>query len=46
MVKGSQAQANCRGGDDILLEKVEVIVCFDNFTWQFSGTWILVAVSK
>ncbi len=29
-VNGSQAQANCNDGNDILLEKVEVMVCFGN----------------
>jgi hypothetical protein len=41
-----QAQANCNVGNEILLVKVEVMVCLANFTWQFSGTWTLVAKSK
>ena len=45
-MNGSHAQANCNGGEEILLVKVDVMVCFENFTRQFSGTWILVAVSK
>ena len=37
---------HCSGGDEILLEKVEFMVCFENFMWQFSETWILVARSR
>ena len=42
----SQAQANCSGGDEILLEKVGVMVCFEDLMWQFSETWIFVAKSR
>jgi hypothetical protein len=45
-VNGSQAQANCNGGEEILLVKMDEMVCFENFTWQFSGTWIFVALCK
>jgi hypothetical protein len=33
-----QAQANSSGQDEILVEKVEVMVCLENFMWQLSGT--------
>ena len=37
-MNGSHDQANWSGGEEILLVKVDVMVCFENFTWQFSGT--------
>jgi hypothetical protein len=37
-VNGSQAKAYCNGVDDTLLEKVEVMMWFENFVWQFPET--------